>query len=121
MSGRIVVPGQAPMIAGAVAVRGLVYTSGIVCGRAMTEAVPIEEQVDEAVDELVRTLASAGATPIDVVKIDAYLHDAQHFPVWNARYAEVWTPEAPPARITTVCGFAAPHVLFEVSAVAVVE
>jgi len=80
--------------------------------------VPARQQIAETLALLRSTLEEAGVSIDRVVRIDAYLSDADLVPVWNELYLEVW-PEPGPARITLVAGFVAPQIHFELMATAV--
>lgn len=121
MSGRTRIPGQTSVPPGAIRAGQLVFTSGVVCTRALAEEVPVADQIAEAVAELLRVLTAAGCSNSDVVKLDAYLGSADDFPAWNAEFTRHWRADGAPARTSTVCGFAAPTIAFEVSAVAVID
>ena len=111
--------GQSPLLPGAVRAGTLVYTSGIVAPTALGgTAPPFAEQAMEAMTALLAALAEAGTTPADVVKLEAFLADPADFTAWNEVFVGVW-PEPGPARTTLITGFAAPGVLIELQAVAV--
>ncbi len=114
------VPGQAPGTAGAVGRRGVVVTSGIVDPRALTRPVPVAEQVEAALEELVDVLAAAGASSHDVVRVEAFLAEAADLAKWNVAFGRCW-PSDPPARTTLVVGFVVDTLRFEVQAVAILD
>lgn len=112
--------GQSPMLPGAVRADSLIYTSGVVAPQVLAgEAPPFGEQASAAMLMLLSVLADAGAGPADVVKLEAFLADPADFAEWNAVFVGVW-PESGPARTTLVSAFAAPGVLIELQAIAVV-
>ena len=116
-------PGQSAVLPGTVSVGDLVWTSGLVSPSALAAVatgaeVSARQQISEALALLRRTLDEAGV-PIDrVVRIEAYVSDADLVPLWNELYVEVW-PEPGPARITLVAGFVNPLIHFELMATAV--
>lgn len=113
-------PGQAPMLPGAVRAGNLVYTSGVASASLMTGGSPgFAEQAAEAMAALLQVLADAGATPADVVKLEAFLASPDDFAAWNEVFLQVW-PEPGPARTTLISGFAMPSMLIELQAVAIV-
>ncbi|TRW47619.1 RidA family protein [Georgenia yuyongxinii] len=118
--------GQVPAIPGAVRAGSLVVTSGVVAPTALARltdpgmaAVPVAQQVTEALETLLSTLAEAGASPADVIKVEAFLRDAKDLAVWDAEFVKVW-PRPGPARTTVVLGLAAPTLAIELQATAVV-
>jgi len=99
----------------------LVFVSGQLATRpdgSHTADLPFEDQVRQALDNVLTALRSAGATKDDVVKVTAYIVDVERWPRFNAIYAEVMG-NARPAR--TVVPVAQLHYgyLFEIDAIAV--
>jgi reactive intermediate/imine deaminase len=99
----------------------LVFVSGQLGIRpdgSHTAHLPFEDQVHQALANLLTALRSAGATPADVLKVTAYIVDVERWPRFNALYAEVMG-NARPAR--TVVPVAELHhgYLIEVDAIAV--
>jgi 2-iminobutanoate/2-iminopropanoate deaminase len=110
--------GQSPTFPGAVAVGGLVLTSGLVspavlAGRLRSQA----EQAADVLDVLASTVAAHGCALADVVSLTAYLAPDADPATWNAAFAAAF-PTDPPARTTVTCGFVLPGVTVEISAVA---
>ena len=83
-----------------------------------TAHLPFEDQVHQALENVLTALRSAGATADDVLKITAYIVDVERWPRFNALYAEMMG-NARPAR--TVVPVAQLHYgyLVEVDAIAV--
>ena len=99
----------------------LVFTSGQLGVRpdgSHTAALPFEEQVRQALGNMLAALCAAGAEPADILKVTAYIVGVDHWPRFNAVYAEVMG-EARPAR--TVVPVVELHYgyLVEVDAIAV--
>jgi 2-iminobutanoate/2-iminopropanoate deaminase len=99
----------------------LVFVSGQLGIRpdgSHTAHLPFEDQVHQALANLLTALRSAGATAADVLKVTAYIVDVERWPRFNALYAEVMG-NARPAR--TVVPVAQLHYgyLVEVDAIAV--
>ncbi|MFF0223317.1 RidA family protein [Streptomyces sp. NPDC004629] len=111
-------PGQSPMVPGAIRAGGFVFTSGTVAD-VSGSALPIEEQASGALNALLDSLTQFGCTPADVVRLEAFLADADDFAAWNQAFLMVW-PQPGPTRTTLVCSFALPGILIEVQAIAVV-
>jgi 2-iminobutanoate/2-iminopropanoate deaminase len=98
----------------------LVFVSGQLATRpdgSHTAHLPFEDQVRQALDNVLASLRSAGATPDDVLKVTAYIVDVERWPRFNTIYAEVMG-NARPAR--TVVPIAQLHYgyLVEIDAVA---
>jgi 2-iminobutanoate/2-iminopropanoate deaminase len=113
------VPGQLPMIAGAVSHSGLVVTSGIISPGLLGpgSAPGIAAQLNGAVQALSEVLHHAGSDLAHAIRIEAFLARAEDFPHWNEVFAATW-PADPPARTTLITGFALPAVLVELQAIA---
>ena len=78
----------------------LVFTSGQLGVRAdgsHTADRPFEEQVRQALGNMLAALRAAGAGPGDILKVTAYIVGVDLWPRFNAVYAEVMG-EAKPAR-----------------------
>ena len=96
----------------------LVYTAGQVGFDQEGKLVPggIEEQVQQALENLAASLRAAGASLEDVLKVNVYLADLADFPGLNAVYSEFF-PQPYPARTTVGVSLPA-GLLVEVEAVA---
>jgi 2-iminobutanoate/2-iminopropanoate deaminase len=99
----------------------LVFVSGQLGVRsdgAHTAHLPFEDQVRQALENVLTILRLAGATKDDVLKITAYIVDVERWPRFNAVYAE-FMGDVRPAR--TVVPVAQLHYgyLVEVDAIAV--
>jgi len=99
----------------------LVFVSGQLGIRpdgSHTAHLPFEDQVQQALENMLTALRSAGATAADVLKVTAYIVDVERWPRFNALYAETMG-NARPAR--TVVPVAQLHYgyLVEVDAIAV--
>lgn len=78
----------------------LVFTSGQLGMRAdgsHTADRPFEEQVRQALGNMLAALRAAGAQPRDILKVTAYIVGVDLWPRFNAIYSEVMG-EAKPAR-----------------------
>jgi enamine deaminase RidA (YjgF/YER057c/UK114 family) len=80
-----------------------VYTSGhtAVDAEGRVGAGDIRAQTLLVFEKLATTLASAGCTLADVIKVTVYLADGRDFFPMNAAFAEIF-PRARPARTTVV-------------------
>lgn len=78
----------------------LVFVSGqlgIRSDGSHTAQLPFEDQVRQALHNVLAALRSAGATANDVLKVTAYIVDVERWPRFNQVYAEVMG-NARPAR-----------------------
>ena len=62
-----------------------------------TAHLPFDDQVRQALENVLTVLRSAGATADDVLKVTAYIVDVERWPRFNALYAEMMG-NARPAR-----------------------
>jgi len=77
-------------------------------------------QADKAMENLKLALADAGATVKDVVKINNYLVDMSHIPIFREVRDKHFNMSAPPASTTVaISQLARPGALFEIEAIAV--
>lgn len=77
-------------------------------------------QADKAIENLKLALADAGATVKDVVKINNYLVDMSHIPIFREVRDKHFNMSAPPASTTVaISQLARPGALFEIEAIAV--
>ena len=77
-------------------------------------------QAEKAIDNLKLALADAGATLKDVVKINNYLVDMSHIPIFREVRDQNFNMSAPPASTTVaISQLARPGALFEIETIAV--
>ena len=77
-------------------------------------------QANKAIENLKLALADAGATIRDVVKINNYLVDMSHIPIFREVRDHHFNMSAPPASTTVaISQLARPGALFEIEAIAV--
>src|SRR5215472_12802131 len=77
-------------------------------------------QAEKAIENLKLALADAGATLKDVVKINNYLVDMSHIPIFREVRDRHFNMSAPPASTTVaISQLARPGALFEIEAIAV--
>jgi reactive intermediate/imine deaminase len=83
----------------------LVFVSGQVPFNESNELVAqeFEAQARQVFDNLGRCLKAAGCGYADVLKVNAFVADFKHFPVFNAVYSEFFRPPLP-ARTTVQVG-----------------
>jgi reactive intermediate/imine deaminase len=101
----------------------VVFTAGQIPltpdGELLDDA-PIEEQTEQALDNLQAVLAEAGADVTDVLKVTVFLADIDDFEAMNETYASYFDAE-PPARSAVQAGALPKGVGVEIEAVASVE
>jgi reactive intermediate/imine deaminase len=105
----------------AVRLGDLVFVSGQLGIRpdgSHTAHLPFEDQVHQALENLLTALRAAGATPADVLKVTAYIVDVERWPRFNALYADVMG-NARPARTVVPVPKLHYGYLIEVDAIAV--
>ena len=77
-------------------------------------------QAEKAIENLKLALTDAGATVEDVVKINNYLVDMSHIPIFREVRDKHFNMSAPPASTTVaISQLARPGALFEIEAIAV--
>jgi enamine deaminase RidA (YjgF/YER057c/UK114 family) len=77
-------------------------------------------QAEKAIENLELALADAGATLKDVVKINNFLVDMSHLPIFREVRDQHFNMSAPPASTTVaISQLARPGALFEIEAIAV--
>ncbi|HEU4599465.1 MAG TPA: RidA family protein [Solirubrobacterales bacterium] len=96
----------------------LVFVSGQV-GFESDGSIPagFARQAELAFEALLATLASAGSSPADLLKVTVYLRRASDFAEFNELYAK-YVSEPWPARTTLVTELVLPGLLFELDAIA---
>ena len=88
--------------------------------RLVGEPGDFRAQANKAVENLKLALADAGATISDVVKINNYLVDMSHIPIFREVRDQHFNMAAPPASTTVaISQLARPGALFEIEAIAV--
>lgn len=103
----------------AIAVNGLLYTSGqipIVPETGFMEGTDIEQQTERVIRNLEAVLEEAGCGFADVVKTTCFLKDMKDFEVFNRVYAKYFTGK--PARSCVEVGALPKGALVEIEAVA---
>ena len=78
-----------------------------------------EMQMRYTMGELFKTLASAGATPEQVVMVHSYVQEPSNLPLYNKLYREYFK-EPYPSR-TTITGCLPPGLEFEIECIAHIE
>lgn len=107
----------------AVRVGNTIYVAGQVGWDEQRRVVPggFEAQAAQALENLKRVLEAAGASLRDVVKVNTYLKDIGHAPQYRQLRERYFVPPFPASTLVQIAGLAAPELLIEIEAVAVVE
>jgi 2-iminobutanoate/2-iminopropanoate deaminase len=79
----------------------------------------IVAQTKQCLNNVKQTLAAAGASLDDVVKVTVFLRSEEDFADMNEAY-QSYFPEAKPARSTVVSGLVLPSMLIEIECIAFV-
>jgi len=98
------------------------YISGQLPGQGEPSAqnLPLEMQARRALASLLEVLKAAGGTPEDLLKVTVYLVGVEHWPAFNAVYADVLR-DARPARSVVPVPALHHGYLVEIDAVAAVR
>jgi 2-iminobutanoate/2-iminopropanoate deaminase len=122
---KAVVSDNAPAAIGpysqAIAVNGVVYTSGVIPLDPATKEVAgddISAQAERVLKSLTALLEDAGSSMDMVVKTTCFLQDLNDFATFNEIYGRYFTGDTPPARSTVQVAKLPMGVLVEIDAVA---
>ena len=107
----------------AIEARGkLVFISGMTARRpdgSIAGIGDIEAQTRQVCENLKAAAESAGGSLDDVVRVDVYVRNIEHFPVIHKVRQEYFRPPAPASTIVEVSKMVSPDYLIEISAIAV--
>jgi 2-iminobutanoate/2-iminopropanoate deaminase len=113
--------GQAePLFPAAIRSGGLLFLSGQAPIDPATNAICADHFAGQAtfvLDQIAQTLASAGKSMADVLRVECILARSQDFAAWNELFASRF-PAPRPARTTFVASFVIPGMLIEIQATA---
>lgn len=112
--------GSEPLFPAATKANGLLFLSGQAPIDPATRAVCSADfgaQAAFVLDQIAQTLAAAGASMADVLRIECILARAEDFAAWNELFAARF-PAPRPARTTFVASFVIPGMLLEIQATA---
>lgn len=100
-----------------------VYVAGQVGWDEQRKVAPgnFEAQAVQALENLKRVLAAAGASLGDVVKINTYLKDLNDMPEFREIRERYFSSPFPASTLVQIVSLASPELLIEIEAVAVVE
>jgi 2-iminobutanoate/2-iminopropanoate deaminase len=109
-----------PLFPAATKAAGLLFLSGQAPIDPATRAVCSADfgaQAAFVLDQIAQTLAAAGASMADVLRVECILARAEDFAAWNELFAARF-PVPRPARTTFVASFVIPGMLLEIQATA---
>jgi 2-iminobutanoate/2-iminopropanoate deaminase len=105
----------------AIAVNGVVYTSGVIPLDPATKEIAgddISAQAERVLKSLTALLEDAGSSMDMVIKTTCFLQDLNDFATFNEIYGRYFTGDTPPARSTVQVAKLPMGVLVEIEAVA---
>jgi 2-iminobutanoate/2-iminopropanoate deaminase len=105
----------------AIAVNGVVYTSGVIPLDQTTKEIAgddISAQAERVLKNLTALLEDAGSSMDMVIKTTCFLQDLNDFATFNEIYGRYFTGDTPPARSTVQVAKLPMGVLVEIEAVA---
>ena len=107
----------------AVKVGNLVWTAGMAANDSETGELlyphDIAKQTTKTLDNLQETLEAAGTSLANAVRIGAFIHDIDEWPIFNEAYKAFFSAD-PPARTTIAVGGLPKGMCVEIDVVAVV-
>ena len=98
-------PSEAPPLSTVVSMKAMLFVvliSGIRPDGSHTCELGFEDQVRQALDNMLAALRSAGAEPSDILKVTAYIVGVDNWPRFNAVYAEVMGAVRPARTVVPV-------------------
>ena len=107
----------------AIEARGkLVFISGMTARRpdgSIAGIGDIEAQTRQVCENLKAAAEAAGGSLDDIVRVDVYVRNIEHFPVIHKVRQEYFRPPAPASTMVEVSKMVSPDYLIEISAIAV--
>jgi 2-iminobutanoate/2-iminopropanoate deaminase len=102
----------------------MVFISGItargVDGRVVG-AGDIDKQTRQVCENLERVVSAAGGTLDDIVRVDVFVRNIEHFDAIHRVRREYFTAPAPASTMLEVSKMVAPEMLIEINAIAVID
>jgi reactive intermediate/imine deaminase len=80
-----------------------------------------ETQARQALENLKRVLAAAGAQMTDIVQLNYYIRNLEDFAKIRNPYREYFGKYFPPQTLTVISSLADPELLIEIQAIAVID
>ncbi|SNR23052.1 RidA family protein [Actinomadura mexicana] len=81
----------------------------------------IEAQTRQVCDNLVRAMEAAGGSLDDIVRVDVYVRNMEHFEQIHKVRREYFNSPPPASTLVEVTKMVSPEMLIEINAIAVVE
>jgi reactive intermediate/imine deaminase len=107
----------------AIEARGrLVFISGMTARRpdgSIAGIGDISEQTRQVCENIKAAVAAAGGTLDDIVRVDVYVRNMEHFDAIHAVRRQYFKPPAPASTMVEVNKFTSPDYLIEINAIAV--
>ncbi len=100
----------------------LVFISGMTARRSdgsIAGIGDIEAQTRQVCENLKAAAEAAGGSLDDVVRVDVYVRNIEHFPIIHKVRQEYFRPPAPASTMVEVSKMVSPDYLIEISAIAV--
>jgi enamine deaminase RidA (YjgF/YER057c/UK114 family) len=108
----------------AIEARGrLVFISGLTARNAAGVIVgvgDVEAQTRQVCENLKAAVEAAGGAMADIMRVDVYVRNIEHFAVIHKVRQEYFSPPAPASTMVEVAKMVSPDYLIEISAIAVV-
>jgi reactive intermediate/imine deaminase len=102
----------------------LVFLSGMTARRAdgsIAGIGDIEAQTRQVCENLKAAVEEAGGTLDDIVRVDVYVRNMEHFDAIHKVRREYFTAPAPASTMVEICKMTSPEYLIEINAIAVLE
>jgi reactive intermediate/imine deaminase len=102
----------------------LVFLSGMTARRAdgsIAGIGDIEAQTRQVCENLKAAVEEAGGTLDDIVRVDVYVRNMEHFDAIHKVRREYFKAPAPASTMVEICKMTSPEYLIEINAIAVLE
>ena len=102
----------------------LVFISGMTARRAdgsIAGIGDVEAQTRQVCENLTAAVEEAGGTLDDVVRVDVYVRNMEHFDLIHKVRREYFKAPAPASTMVEVCKMTSPDYLIEINAIAVLD
>ncbi len=102
----------------------LVFLSGMTSRRAdgsIAGIGDIEAQTRQVCENLKAAVEEAGGTLDDIVRVDVYVRNMEHFDAIHKVRREYFKAPAPASTMVEICKMTSPEYLIEINAIAVLE
>ena len=102
----------------------LVFISGMTARRAdgtIAGIGDVEAQTKQVCENIKSAVEAAGGTTDDVVRVDVYVRNIEHFDKIHKVRREYFKAQPPASTMVQVSGFVSPDYLIEINAIAVID